>query len=152
MIKANYKFSAGSTTKAKRKKIEISIRQTPSQTLLCHSLSLQDLWILRFLPVDVAALLEEITRRPAGHRDPMYTVAGQNRSNATWLAPKKLKALRKNPDYLQRVDLIQDLGFETATSRIRVSPDGEYVIASEFTLLKSRTEGIVTEVRKAFDF
>ncbi|KAL3635048.1 hypothetical protein CASFOL_022102 [Castilleja foliolosa] len=33
-------------------------------------------------------------------------------------------------DYLQRVDLIQNLGFETATSRIRVSPDGEYVIAS----------------------
>ncbi|KAL3641833.1 hypothetical protein CASFOL_012648 [Castilleja foliolosa] len=60
----------------------------------------------------------------------MYTVAGQNRSNATWLAPKKLRALRKNPDYLQRVDLIQDLGFETATSRIKVSPDGEYVIAS----------------------
>ncbi|GFP81275.1 nucleolar protein 10 [Phtheirospermum japonicum] len=60
----------------------------------------------------------------------MYTVAGQNRSNATWLPPKKLRALRKNPDYLQRVDLIQDLKFETATSRIKVSPDGEYVIAS----------------------
>lgn len=27
----------------------------------------------------------------------MYTVAGENRSLATWLNPKKLRALRKNP-------------------------------------------------------
>ncbi|GMP88540.1 hypothetical protein CsSME_00040498 [Camellia sinensis var. sinensis] len=60
----------------------------------------------------------------------MYSVTSQNRSLATWLAPKKLKALRKDEDYLQRVDLIQDLRFETATSRIKATPDGEYVIAS----------------------
>ncbi|XP_075512811.1 uncharacterized protein LOC142548404 [Primulina tabacum] len=60
----------------------------------------------------------------------MYSVAANNRSVATWLPPKKLRALRKNPDYLQRVDLIQDLKFETATSRIKVTPDGEYLIAS----------------------
>ncbi|RWW48009.1 hypothetical protein BHE74_00045970 [Ensete ventricosum] len=33
-------------------------------------------------------------------------------------------------DYLQRVDLIQDLKFETATTKIKVTPDGDYVIAS----------------------
>ncbi|XP_049402238.1 uncharacterized protein LOC125866005 [Solanum stenotomum] len=60
----------------------------------------------------------------------MYTVAGQHRSVATWLAPKKLRALRKDPGYMQRVDLIQDLRFETATTRIKVTPDGEYLIAS----------------------
>ncbi|KAL6504932.1 hypothetical protein OROHE_023690 [Orobanche hederae] len=60
----------------------------------------------------------------------MYTVTAHNSSLATWLPPKKLRALRKNPDYLQRVDLIQDLRFETATSRIKVTPDGEYLIAS----------------------
>lgn len=27
----------------------------------------------------------------------MYTVAGQHRSVATWLPPKKLRALRKDP-------------------------------------------------------
>lgn len=32
--------------------------------------------------------------------------------------------------YMQRVDLIQDLRFETATTRIKVTPDGEYLIAS----------------------
>ncbi|KAF7146569.1 hypothetical protein RHSIM_Rhsim04G0111000 [Rhododendron simsii] len=60
----------------------------------------------------------------------MYTVSGQHRSLATWLAPKKLRALRKDKDYMQRVDLVQDLRFETATSRIKATPDGEYLIAS----------------------
>ena len=32
--------------------------------------------------------------------------------------------------YLQRVDLIQDLRFETATTKIKVTPDGDYVVAS----------------------
>ncbi|KAI3711914.1 hypothetical protein L1987_70463 [Smallanthus sonchifolius] len=60
----------------------------------------------------------------------MYTVAGQHRSLATWLAPKKLKALRKDKSYMERVDLIQDLRFETATTRIKATPDGEFLIAS----------------------
>ncbi|KAI8559179.1 hypothetical protein RHMOL_Rhmol04G0153000 [Rhododendron molle] len=60
----------------------------------------------------------------------MYTVSGQHRSVATWLAPKKLRALRKDKDYMRRVDLVQDLRFETATSRIKATPDGEYLIAS----------------------
>ncbi|KAL0652788.1 hypothetical protein Bca4012_095479 [Brassica carinata] len=49
---------------------------------------------------------------------------------ATWLNPKKQRALRKNPQYMQRVELIQDLKFETATTRIKSTPDGEYLIAS----------------------
>uniref|UniRef100_A0A5B7AG30 Putative nucleolar protein 10 n=1 Tax=Davidia involucrata TaxID=16924 RepID=A0A5B7AG30_DAVIN len=60
----------------------------------------------------------------------MYTVTGQHRSVATWLPPKKLRALRKDKDYMQRVDLIQDLRFETATTRIKATPDGEFLIAS----------------------
>ncbi|MCL7037221.1 hypothetical protein MKW94_005171, partial [Papaver nudicaule] len=58
-----------------------------------------------------------------------YFITGQ-RSNATWLDPKKLRALRKDTEYQQRVELIQDLRFETATTRIKVSPDGEFLIAS----------------------
>uniref|UniRef100_A0A1J3J997 Nucleolar protein 10 n=1 Tax=Noccaea caerulescens TaxID=107243 RepID=A0A1J3J997_NOCCA len=49
---------------------------------------------------------------------------------ATWLNPKKQRALRKNPHYMQRVELIQDLKFETATTKIKATPDGEYLIAS----------------------
>ncbi|EOA23553.1 hypothetical protein CARUB_v10016747mg [Capsella rubella] len=48
----------------------------------------------------------------------------------TWLNPKKLRALRKNPHFMQRVELIQELKFTTATTRIKVTPDGEYLIAS----------------------
>ncbi|KAK9106221.1 hypothetical protein Scep_023065 [Stephania cephalantha] len=59
----------------------------------------------------------------------MYSVSGQ-RSVATWLPPKKMRALRKDPNYLQRVDLIQDLRFETATTKIKATPDGEYLVAS----------------------
>jgi ribosome biogenesis protein ENP2 len=31
---------------------------------------------------------------------------------------------------MQRVDLIQDLRFETATTKIKATPDGEFLIAS----------------------
>lgn len=33
-------------------------------------------------------------------------------------------------DYMQRVDLIQDLRFETATAKIKATPDGEFLIAA----------------------
>ncbi|XP_018848422.2 nucleolar protein 10 [Juglans regia] len=59
-----------------------------------------------------------------------YTVASQNRSLASWLDPKKQRALRKDKNYMQRVDLIQDLRFETATTKIKATPDGQYLIAS----------------------
>ncbi|KAJ6805235.1 nucleolar protein 10 [Iris pallida] len=59
----------------------------------------------------------------------LYSISG-NRNPAAWLPPKKLRALRKDQDYRERVDIIQDLRFETATTRIKVTPDGEYVIAS----------------------
>uniref|UniRef100_A0A2N9HUK5 Uncharacterized protein n=1 Tax=Fagus sylvatica TaxID=28930 RepID=A0A2N9HUK5_FAGSY len=36
----------------------------------------------------------------------------------------------QSSNYLQRVDLIQDLRFETATTKIKATPDGEFLIAS----------------------
>jgi hypothetical protein len=33
-------------------------------------------------------------------------------------------------EYQRRLELIHDLRFETATTRIKVTPDGQYVIAS----------------------
>lgn len=59
----------------------------------------------------------------------IYSLSGQQ-NPATWLPPKKLKSLRKDKGYLQRVELIQDLRFETATTKIKATPDGEYLIAS----------------------
>lgn len=60
----------------------------------------------------------------------MYSIVGEQRSLATWLNPKKLRALRKDADYMQRVEVLQDLKFETATTKIKATPDGEYLIAS----------------------
>lgn len=59
----------------------------------------------------------------------MYAVSGQ-RSVATWFTPKKLRALRKDSEYMRRIDLIQDLNFNTAATRIKSTPDGEFIIVS----------------------
>lgn len=60
----------------------------------------------------------------------MYSLVSQQRSVAAWHTPKKQRALRKNIDYQQRVELIQDLWFETATTKIKETPDGEFLIVS----------------------
>jgi ribosome biogenesis protein ENP2 len=38
-------------------------------------------------------------------------------------------------EYQRRLELIHDLRFETATTRIKVTPDGQYVIASGMQVL-----------------
>ncbi|MBA0859464.1 hypothetical protein Goshw_007128, partial [Gossypium schwendimanii] len=60
----------------------------------------------------------------------MYTISSHQRSVAAWLSPKKQRSLRKDKNYTERLELIQDLRFETATSKIKITPDGEYLIAS----------------------
>ncbi|KNA06837.1 hypothetical protein SOVF_177380 [Spinacia oleracea] len=60
----------------------------------------------------------------------VYSLTGHQRSLAAWLNPKKQRALRKDKDYMQRVELIQDLKFETATTKIKATPDGEFLLAS----------------------
>ena len=47
-----------------------------------------------------------------------------------WLSEKQKRQLSKEEDYRRRVELIQDLEFPTASQRLRVSPDGQYVVAS----------------------
>ncbi|OMO65302.1 pre-rRNA-processing protein ESF1 [Corchorus olitorius] len=60
----------------------------------------------------------------------MYTISSHQRSVAAWLSPKKQRSLRKDKNYMERLELIQDLRFETATSKIKITPDGEFLIAS----------------------
>ncbi|KAI4383079.1 hypothetical protein MLD38_008959 [Melastoma candidum] len=57
----------------------------------------------------------------------MYTLASQQQSHATWIASKKL---RKDKKGKPNTELLQDLRFETATTKIKATPDGEYLIAS----------------------
>eukprot|EP00931_Biecheleriopsis_adriatica_P041216 TRINITY_DN23588_c0_g1_i1.p1 TRINITY_DN23588_c0_g1~~TRINITY_DN23588_c0_g1_i1.p1 ORF type:complete len:540 (-),score=149.68 TRINITY_DN23588_c0_g1_i1:117-1736(-) len=49
-----------------------------------------------------------------------------------WLeeAQKKKQSLRENEDFKKRIDLIQDFEFNVASSRVRVTPDGEYILAT----------------------
>lgn len=37
-------------------------------------------------------------------------------------------------DYLRRIDLVQDLEFNTAATRMKTTSDGQYIIASGMTL------------------
>jgi len=45
-------------------------------------------------------------------------------------AKKKSQSLRYNEDFRKRLDLIQDFEFSVASSRVRVSPDGEFIVAA----------------------
>ncbi|BBN17361.1 ribosome biogenesis protein ENP2 [Marchantia polymorpha subsp. ruderalis] len=59
----------------------------------------------------------------------VYAVSGQ-RSFATWVAPAKMRALRKDDEYMRRIELLQDLQFDTASTRIKATRDGQYLVAS----------------------
>ncbi|XP_078447931.1 embryo sac development arrest 7 [Wolffia australiana] len=59
----------------------------------------------------------------------VYCITG-HRYGATPIPTNKLKSLKKDEEFRRRLDVIHDLKFETATSRIKVTPDGEYVVAS----------------------
>jgi len=59
----------------------------------------------------------------------LYSLTG-NRYVAPWVLAKKKRALRKDQEYQRRLDLIHDLRFETATTKIKLTPDDQYVIAS----------------------
>ncbi|KAK2382592.1 homeobox-leucine zipper protein REVOLUTA [Trifolium repens] len=56
--------------------------------------------------------------------------ASQQPSLASWLPTKKQQSHRSIKSYTQNVQLIEDLRFTTATTKIKATPDGEYIIAS----------------------
>ena len=62
----------------------------------------------------------------------VYQVSGTNtsRSLPDWIARKRKKALKKDIEYQQRVELIQDFEFNEASNKIKVTNDGKYAIAT----------------------
>ncbi|EEQ37538.1 hypothetical protein CLUG_01661 [Clavispora lusitaniae ATCC 42720] len=62
----------------------------------------------------------------------VYQVAGSNvsRSLPDWIARKRRKELKHDADYMNRVELIQDFEFSEASNKIRVSPDGQFAMAT----------------------
>lgn len=63
---------------------------------------------------------------------PVYTIAGAEtaRPLPEWLARKRKRSLKKDAEYANRVELLQDFEFEEASSCVRVSDDGEWVMST----------------------
>ena len=63
---------------------------------------------------------------------PVYTVAGSSnaRTLPEWLIRKRKRSLKNDPEFANRVDLLQDFEFEEASSCIRVSEDGNWIMST----------------------
>ncbi|CAG8951206.1 hypothetical protein HYFRA_00007953 [Hymenoscyphus fraxineus] len=63
---------------------------------------------------------------------PVYTISGAStaRPLPDWLARKRKRSLKNDPEYANRVELLQDFEFEEASTCIRVSEDGEWVMST----------------------
>ncbi|OCT46290.1 Ribosome biogenesis protein ENP2 [Cladophialophora carrionii] len=61
---------------------------------------------------------------------PVYTVAGSsiNRNLPDWLSQRQKR--KKDPEYANRVELLQDFEFEEASQCVRISEDGEWVMST----------------------
>jgi len=66
------------------------------------------------------------------HDVPVYTISGAStaRPLPDWLARKRKRSLKNDPEYANRVELLQDFEFEEASSCIRVSDDGDWVMST----------------------
>ena len=61
----------------------------------------------------------------------IYTVASSTKTALPdWLAQARRKQLRFDPNWAQRVELIQDFAFPEASMKLKATRDGEFVIAS----------------------
>ncbi|CAN0046939.1 unnamed protein product, partial [Ectocarpus sp. 13 AM-2016] len=47
-----------------------------------------------------------------------------------WLSEKKRRSLSKDVEYRRRIELLQDFDFPTASQKVCVSPDAQYVIVA----------------------
>lgn len=62
----------------------------------------------------------------------VYQVSGSNvsRSLPDWIAKKRKRELKHDVEYQNRIELIQDFEFSEASNKIKVSPDGQYAMAT----------------------
>src|SRR3954465_13515778 len=63
----------------------------------------------------------------------VYTISGAStaRPLPDWLARQRKRSLKNDPEYANRVELLQDFEFEEASNCIRVSEDGEWAMSTE---------------------
>ena len=67
---------------------------------------------------------------------PVYTISGSSaaRPLPEWLARKRKRSLKNDPEYASRVELLQDFEFEEASQCVRVSDDGQWVMSTGMSL------------------
>ena len=63
---------------------------------------------------------------------PVYTIAGAEiaRPLPDWLARRRNRSFKSDPEYRNRVELLQDFEFEEASSCVRTSEDGNWVMST----------------------
>ena len=73
---------------------------------------------------------------------PVYTIAGEGtaRPLPEWLARKRKRSLKKDSEYANRVELLQDFEFEEASQCVRVSEDGEWVVSTGTSIFVTSTQ------------
>ncbi|KAJ3088416.1 Nucleolar protein 10, partial [Quaeritorhiza haematococci] len=61
----------------------------------------------------------------------VYHITSSSRSALPdWLAKKKYKSLREDPEWSRRIELIQDFEFPEASMRLRATKDGKYIVGT----------------------
>ncbi len=61
----------------------------------------------------------------------VYTVSGpSSRALPDWMVRQKKQSLKKDPEFANRIELLQDFEFTGASSCIRVSEDGEWLMST----------------------
>ena len=75
------------------------------------------------------------------HSDvPVYTISGTSaaRPLPEWLARKRKRSLKHDPEYASRIELLQDFEFEEASQCIRISDDGQWVMSTGMHIARLR--------------
>lgn len=70
---------------------------------------------------------------------PVYTISGSStaRPLPEWLARKRKRSLKSDPEYANRIELLQDFEFEEASQCIRISDDGQWVMSTGASVLQA---------------
>jgi ribosome biogenesis protein ENP2 len=63
---------------------------------------------------------------------PVYTISGPStaRQLPDWLARRRKRSLKNDPEWSNRVELLQDFGMPEASSKVAVSEDGLWVMTT----------------------
>ncbi|KAI9844611.1 MAG: hypothetical protein M1837_005463 [Sclerophora amabilis] len=85
---------------------------------------------------------------------PVYTIAGSStaRPLPEWLARQRKRSLKNDPEFANRIELLQDFEFEEASCCIRASDDGQWVMSTAASLQSGSQNADITILLTDFLF